>query len=84
MLEATPARNGSVLRHLVVARADLRTALRWCLLVKPIHDAAIEDALDEVERHLMGKIRRPAQWSTYARWLRRRRGLTSSKKEGGK
>jgi len=82
MFEAAPDRDGSVLRHLVVARADLRTALRWCLLVKPIHDAAIEDALDEVERHLMGTIRQPAQWSSYVCWLRRRRGLTISKKAG--
>jgi hypothetical protein len=69
--EIIPRHNHNVLRHVVDAECDLRAWLKWKLLVEPIHDALLEDALDRAEQSLEGKISRPAHWSPWVRFVRR-------------
>jgi hypothetical protein len=66
----------AVLRHVLEARCGIAGAARWLLLIRPLHDALIEDALDRVEIALTGQVARLAQWSRWVlamRWLARRR-----------
>lgn len=76
---ATEADGRSVLRH--VADLDLQgpALLTWPLFFRPLHDALIEDALDNAERELSGSVAHPARWSPAVRVLRalgNRRGGT--------
>jgi hypothetical protein len=60
---------GTTLRHVIEAEARGTAGLRWRLLLEPLHDALLEDALDRAERHLTGQVKRPARWSLRARLL---------------
>jgi hypothetical protein len=68
-LSETP--DGVELRHVIEAEGGLAPALRWHLLVRPLHDALIEDALDRAENALAGTAKPPARWSLRVRFLRR-------------
>jgi len=39
-------RQQSVLRHVIEASCDFRTWIFWTAVVKPLHNALLEDALD--------------------------------------
>jgi hypothetical protein len=54
-------------RHVLVCR--LRGAMRLVgpLLLVPLHDALVEDLLDDAERAATGTVRRPARWSPWVR-----------------
>ena len=67
--EVVPADDGVRLRHVVSGRAGLLGWLRWVLVIRWLHDALLEDALDKAERQLTG---RPAStsWSAWVRLLR--------------
>jgi hypothetical protein len=45
--------------------------LRWALIVRPIHDALIEDALDRMEVGLDPVAQPRREWSAWVRLLRR-------------
>ncbi|GAA2818241.1 SRPBCC family protein [Saccharopolyspora taberi] len=66
---------GAELHHLLSMRARGWAVLTWPLLWRPMHDAALEDALDRAERDLTGTVRRPARWSPWVRALRAALGL---------
>jgi hypothetical protein len=75
--EVEPAGDAAcVLRHVVEGRASGTMRLKWPLVVRPLHDALVEDALDRAERRLTGAVATPARWSPWVRLLRRviRRG----------
>lgn len=57
--------------HVLEARMSGLARLPWPLMFRPLHDALIEDALDNAERQVTGQIQRPARWSPYVRALRR-------------
>jgi hypothetical protein len=57
--------------HVLEARMSGAARLSWSLMFCPLHDALIEDALDNAERQVTGRLQRPARWSTYVRALRR-------------
>ncbi len=57
--------------HVLEARMVGRARLSWRLVFRPLHDALIEDALDNAARHVTGHLQRPARWSLYVRALRR-------------
>ncbi len=54
-------------RHVLTCR--LRGAMRLLgpLLLVPLHDALLEDLLDDAERVATGSVRRPARWSPWVR-----------------
>ncbi|WP_344654410.1 DUF2867 domain-containing protein [Cryptosporangium japonicum] len=57
-----------------------RMRLLWPLAIRWLHDALIEDALDNAERTTTGTVGRPHHWSTWVRLLRHRR----SNRPGGR
>ncbi len=57
--------------HVLEARMAGSARLSWPLVFRPLHDALIEDALDNAARHATGQLQRPARWSFYVRALRR-------------
>lgn len=69
--EIIPRINHNVLRHVLDAECDLRAWLKWKIIIEPLHDALLEDALDRVEQALEGKISRPARWSPWVCFIRR-------------
>ena len=71
VFEVVGRRRSMLLRHVVDARCGLKDWLKWHLLVGPMHDALLEDALDLAEKGLIGEVKKPARWSLRARLLRR-------------
>ena len=60
-----------VLRHEMHADAHGAVALDWILVIRALHDACVEDALDCAEHAATGDVRAPARWSVGVRFLRR-------------
>lgn len=69
-LRVRPTPKGAVLEHVIEARLTWPGLLVWHLAVRPLHDALLEDALDNAQRLLTGGVGRPAQWSAWVRMLR--------------
>jgi hypothetical protein len=65
------------LRHVIDMRTSGPAVVRWQLVIRPLHDALLEDLLDRAERGV-GATPRPRAWSFRVRVLRwilaRRRG----------
>ena len=58
------------LRHTLRGRPHRSMRIMWPLLVRPIHDALLEDLLDNAERELTGTVASPHRYSTWIRVLR--------------
>lgn len=56
--------------HVLEARMSGAARLSWPLVFGPLHDALLEDALDNAEQEITGHLRRPARWSSYVKTLR--------------
>lgn len=75
-LDVRPAGSGTpdgvwcVLRHAIEMRTRGSARLSWPLVFRPLHDALIEDALDNAER-AVGAMPAPRAWSRRVRLLRR-------------
>lgn len=80
--EVVSRRKYLVFRHVVDAGCDLKNWLKWHLLIRPMHDALIEDALDRAERELNGSVSRPARWGIWVRFLRWLVSRKARSKEG--
>ena len=59
-------RTGCTLRHVVELRLPLREALQWQVLIRPLHDAILEDLLDKAAGRPPSRA-----WSAWVRTLRR-------------
>lgn len=57
------------IRHTIDMQVSGLTWLRWAAVIRPLHDALIEDAFDKVERYL-GDESAPRSWSWWVRFLR--------------
>jgi hypothetical protein len=66
-----PTASGALLRHRLYASCGFGAWLKWALVVRPLHDALLEDALDKVELDLTSRIAHPARWSCWVKLLRR-------------
>lgn len=66
--------DGVLLRHDLTARALGMNRLLYPLVIRPIHDAMVEDAFDRVHERLVPGTPR-THWSPYVRLLRRLAGL---------
>jgi hypothetical protein len=74
--EIQPTAGGkALLRHVIEMQVAGRSLLVWLIIIRPLHDALMEDALDRAETSL-GKPMPPRKWSCWVRFLRRimRRG----------
>ncbi|MFE0025301.1 SRPBCC family protein [Amycolatopsis sp. NPDC059021] len=58
------------LRHVLAGRLSGSALVTWPLFWRPMHDAVLEQLLDNAERALTGGIARPSVWSPYVRFLR--------------
>lgn len=61
----------SRLRHVVQVSLHGRARVLWPIAIRWLHDAVLEDLLDNAERAATGRVRRPARWSWWVRQLRR-------------
>jgi len=70
--EVQPLGDGALLRHVIEAQSGFGTWLRWAVMIRPLHDALIEDAFDKAEHGLAGTARREdqARWSQWVKILR--------------
>lgn len=59
-----------VLEHRIEMKASLRAALLWRLVIRPLHDACVEDVLSKAQASL-GNEPLAVPWSPYVRFLRR-------------
>jgi hypothetical protein len=69
-----------LLRHALKAELTLSSAWRWYSLVRPLHDALIEDLFDKVESQV-ARVEHPRVWSSRVRKLRERRGMSPVKSQ---
>lgn len=68
--EVVPQNDSVVFRHVIDAQAVPGTWLKWLVLIRPLHDALMEDCMDTVERSCTGYVENPAQWTSWVRFLR--------------
>lgn len=68
--DVVPNRGQVILRHVIDARCGLGTWLKWMIVVRPLHNALAEDALDRAERELTGTVHQPNRWGLWVRTLR--------------
>jgi hypothetical protein len=59
------------LRHVLVGRPRGWMRLLAPIVIRSLHDATVEDILDNAERAATGKVANPATWSRWVRLLRR-------------
>lgn len=69
VLEATAAH--CVLEHRIEMRVQGLARLTWPLIIRPLHDALIEDALTQAQVALGNPAAARRPWSTWVRLLRR-------------
>mgnify|MGYP000381729568 CR=1 FL=1 len=81
--EIVDQKNGTTLRHVIDATCDLKMWLVWHVMVGPMHDATLEDALDRAERCFGGEPKKPARWSFWVRAMRRVVARSLKKKRRG-
>ncbi len=66
----------TLLRHVVEGRLSGPMVLAWPLAVRWVHDAVLEDLLDNAERAVGHRPARPVRWSP---WVRLLRGLDAAR-----
>lgn len=64
-----PQAGGALLRHELAMQVSGRALLRWALVIRPLHDALIEDALDRASA-VFGQQVPLRRWSLWVRILR--------------
>ena len=69
--EVERSETGATLRHVLEARARGRMRVFWPIVLRPLHDALIEDALDRAEAAIAGRTASPAPFPGRVRALRR-------------
>jgi hypothetical protein len=68
--EIIPRRGHVIIRHDLEGDCDLGMWLKWTFLVKPLHNAVIEDAFDKVESRFSGTAVKRSHWGSWVRFLR--------------
>ncbi len=82
LFEVIPRRSGVILRHTIDAACDAPTWLTWFFMVRPMHNALLEDALDRAESDLGIGPRKPARWGVWIRLLRKMAAKRASRTTG--
>ncbi len=70
LFEVVPRRGHVVLRHIVDAKCSFKLWLKWQLLVGPLHDALLEDSLDQAASRLTNGAAKSSRWGPRVRFLR--------------
>jgi hypothetical protein len=82
LFEVIPRKSRVILRHTIDAAADPKTWLAWFFMIRPMHNALIEDALDRAESELDIGPRKPARWGVWIRLLRKMAAKRASRATG--
>ena len=69
-----------LLRHEMKADLTFSSAWRWYFLIRPLHNALIEDLFDKVESQV-ARVKYPQVWSSRGQKLRQGRGMSPVKNE---
>jgi hypothetical protein len=59
------------LRHIMELQLEGKARLSWPLAIRWLHDALLEDLLDQAEAHFTGRAPQTPRWSFWVRLLRR-------------
>ncbi len=59
-----------VLRHTIQMRISGRALLTWPLVIRPLHNALLEDSLDLAEHYCQPDSQLSRRWSWWVRFLR--------------
>jgi hypothetical protein len=72
----TAGEGASRLRHVIEMRTEGMAVLNWSLIIRPLHDALLEDVLDKVEGAFrdIGPARTWSRRVAFLRWLVRKSG----------
>jgi hypothetical protein len=81
VFEVIPRNRHVVLRHVVDAECGFKAWAKWHLLIGPLHDALLEDALDRCETAVSGSPGKSAAWSMRVKLLRRIAARQREKRE---
>lgn len=68
--DVTGEEGATRLRHTLRGRPRRSMRVLWPLIVRPVHDALLEDLLDNAERELTGTVASPHRYSRWVRVLR--------------
>jgi hypothetical protein len=60
----------SLVRHTIQMRTSGLAVLTWAFVIRWLHDAYLEDTLDQIENHFTGRKKR-TEWNWWVRLLRR-------------
>jgi hypothetical protein len=60
----------TILRHVLEGDVHGSMIWTWLFVIRALHDALVEDALDRAEFAVTGTLTRPARWSPWVRLLR--------------
>ena len=74
------APGGCVLCHTIDGRTSGHMLAAWPLVLRPLHDALLEDVLDKAEAAVTGRPPAPAAWSWWVRRLRARAARASARR----
>jgi hypothetical protein len=69
-----------VLRHAMEAELTFNSVWRWHFLIRPLHNALIEDLFDKVESQV-ARVEHPQVWSSRVQKLRQQRHMSPVKNE---
>ena len=61
--------NQQKLKHTIDMNTRGLASLKWLIVIRPLHDALIEDLLDKIETQLTDNNKK-SQWSLWVRFLR--------------
>ena len=62
------------------AQLTFKSAWRWYFLIRPLHNALIEDLFDKVESQV-ARVEHPQVWSSRVQKLRQQRHMSPVKSE---
>ncbi|WP_408044271.1 SRPBCC family protein [Tenacibaculum litopenaei] len=62
--------NRVLFRHRIRMKVNFKGGVLWFLVIRPLHDALLEDAFDKAENYLTGTQKR-STWSVWVRLMRR-------------
>jgi hypothetical protein len=69
-----------LLRHATAGKLTFKSAWRWYVLIRPLHNALIEDLFDKVESQA-ANLAQPQVWGARVQRLRQKRGMSPVKNE---
>jgi hypothetical protein len=82
LLITTEGPNRCRLAHTIAATVEGRMRLLWPLMIRWMHEALLQDLLDNAEHAATGRLRgQRSRWSLWVRLLRRARGFPAVRAE---